>query len=183
MAGPPERELSASAASVVIFGLGPFGLSMARELTGRGVTVLGVDFDPVAIRHARAAGLEAVFGDASDPEQLTHLPLTRADWVVSALPAHGTGPAHDEPAQILLHGLRDLEGVASRPPPPASGRPDHSPAWPSTSSCIPTATPRGWRPGCWEAAGRTAPRRRTASPSTPPRIPPGNGNFRFELSR
>jgi len=91
----------------VIFGLGRYGLALASELTHKGSRVLGVDFDPVAVSYARRAGHEAVFGDATDPEFLAHLPLAHADWAISTLPQHETGVTHDDSRRSLLRGLRD----------------------------------------------------------------------------
>ncbi len=93
---------------VLIFGLGRYGLAIASELKNDGVRVLGVDFDPVAVSYARRAGHEAVFGDATDPEFLAHLPLTRTGWAISTLPQHETGVTHDDTRRSLLRGLRDL---------------------------------------------------------------------------
>lgn len=52
---------------VVLFGLGRYGSGIAAELERRGLRVLGVDFDPVAVRHARTRGIDALFGDAAIP--------------------------------------------------------------------------------------------------------------------
>jgi len=60
---------------VMVFGLGRYGMGIASELRDAGKRVLGVDFNPVAVQHARRAGFTAVFGDATDPDFLTQLPL------------------------------------------------------------------------------------------------------------
>ncbi len=93
---------------VVIFGVGRYGLGIARELQKAGKRVLGVDFSPVAVRYAREQGFDVVFGDATDPELLGHLPLTGTQWAVSAVPEHDTGITHDDPRRGLVHALRDL---------------------------------------------------------------------------
>lgn len=93
---------------VILFGLGRYGLAIARALEKDGKTVLGVDFSPEAVRFAKACGLEAVFGDASDPEFLSHLSVESADWLVLAVPEHATGLTHYDPRRTLLRTARDL---------------------------------------------------------------------------
>lgn len=70
---------------VILFGLGRYGTIMARELIDRGRTVLGVDFDPQAVKASNAGGIPAVFGDAEDPEYLGSLPLAYVKWVVCSI--------------------------------------------------------------------------------------------------
>jgi len=93
---------------VILFGLGRYGLAIARALEKDGKTVLGVDFSPEAVRFAQARGLKAVFGDASDPEFLSHLSVESADWLVLAVPEHATGLTHFDPRRTLLRTARDL---------------------------------------------------------------------------
>jgi Kef-type K+ transport system membrane component KefB len=93
---------------VILFGLGRYGLGIAAALRDSGKQILGVDFSPVAVRQARALGYDAVFGDATDPEFLAHLPLNQADWLVMAVPEHDVGVTHDDPRHSLLRTARDL---------------------------------------------------------------------------
>jgi len=93
---------------VVLFGLGRYGLGIATALRDGGKRILGVDFSPEAVRHARAQGFDAVFGDATDPEFLAHLPLKSAVWLVLAVPEHDTGLTHDDPRHALLKAVREL---------------------------------------------------------------------------
>ena len=92
----------------VVIGLGRYGAQIATALEGAGRRVLGVDFSPTAVAHARAAGLETIYGDATDPDFLAHLPLDGVDWVVSAVPEHDVGVTHDDPRRALLRHLHDL---------------------------------------------------------------------------
>jgi hypothetical protein len=92
---------------VVVFGLGRYGLAIAEELREAGSRVLGVDFSPVAVRHARACGFEALYGDASDPEFLGHLRLEGVAWAVAAVPEHDTGITHNDARHTLIHALRE----------------------------------------------------------------------------
>ena len=98
---------------VIVFGLGRYGSAIAQELSKAGQRVLGVDFNPLAIRHAQALDIDVVFGDATDPEFLAHLPLQGAGWVISAVPEHDTGITHDDPRRSLMRSLADL-GFAGR---------------------------------------------------------------------
>ena len=103
-----ETRTSTARHNVILFGMGRYGIGIARELIRSGQSVLGVDFSPVAVRNARQQGFDVVYGDATDPEFLAHLPLHDADWVVSAVPEHDTGLTHDDPRRSLLRALKDL---------------------------------------------------------------------------
>jgi len=92
---------------VIIFGLGRYGFGMARELSRQGYSVLGVDFDPVAVRYAKEQGVETLFGDATDPEFIAHLPLSGVQWIVAAVPDGETGLHHDDPRRSLVGALRE----------------------------------------------------------------------------
>ncbi|MBU2487045.1 MAG: cation:proton antiporter [Alphaproteobacteria bacterium] len=103
---------------VVLFGLGRFGTAIGMRLQKRGVRVLGVDFNPLAVRRWRELGLETEFGDATDPEFVAELPLSRADWVVSTVPIHPTGLSHEDTRTTLIQlarssGFRGRVAVAS----------------------------------------------------------------------
>ncbi|MEO1040244.1 MAG: cation:proton antiporter family protein [Pseudomonadota bacterium] len=93
---------------VIIIGLGRYGLGIAEAIQAGGKRVLGVDFSPGSVRYARARGIDAVFGDATDPEVVAHLPIDEAEWVVSAVPEHDTGVTHDDVRRSLIRHLRDL---------------------------------------------------------------------------
>ena len=93
---------------VILFGLGQYGLGIAGALRDQGKQVLGIDFSPEAVRHARAQGFDTLFGDATDPEFLAHLPLGKARWLVLAVPEHHTGLTHDDPRRALLRAAQDL---------------------------------------------------------------------------
>jgi len=71
---------------VIVFGLGRFGMNILRELTQRGRSVLGVDFDPDLVHRLREDGYVVVYGDAEDPEFTLTLPLSQAKWVISSMP-------------------------------------------------------------------------------------------------
>ncbi len=93
---------------VILFGLGQYGLGIAGALRDQGKQVLGIDFSPEAVRHARSQGFDTLFGDATGPEFLAHLPLGKARWLVLAVPEHHTGSTHDDPRRALLRAAQDL---------------------------------------------------------------------------
>jgi Kef-type K+ transport system membrane component KefB len=73
-------------ADAIVFGLGRYGRRVADQLSGGGIRVLGVDFDPeVLADRSPATGLQVVFGDASDGDFIAHLPTPGARLVLSAL--------------------------------------------------------------------------------------------------
>lgn len=107
--------------TVIIFGLGRFGTAIGLRLQKRGIKVLGVDFNPLAIRRWRELGLETEFGDATDPELVAELPLARAEWIVSTVPLHPTGLSHEDTRTTLIQltrtsGFRGRVAVASHHP-------------------------------------------------------------------
>ncbi|AJE46753.1 cation:proton antiporter [Celeribacter indicus] len=87
---------------IVLFGLGRFGTAIGMRLRKRGIRALGVDFNPLAVRRWRGLGLEAEFGDATDPQFVSDLPLPRAEWIVSTVPAHPTGLTHEDTRATLI---------------------------------------------------------------------------------
>jgi Kef-type K+ transport system membrane component KefB len=104
-----EAPAMAEGADVVVMGLGRYGSGIARRLEERGLSVLGVDFDPETLRRRRAAGLKAVYGDASDLEFVAHLPLGGTTWVVSAIPPGAGGLTHEDHRVALLDALRERQ--------------------------------------------------------------------------
>jgi Kef-type K+ transport system membrane component KefB len=111
----PHEDAPESAAGypVILFGLGRFGTAIALRLKHRNIKVLGVDFNPQAVRRARTLGIDAEFGDGTDPEFVATLPLSRADWLVSTVPVHATGVSHDD-ARLTLIQLTRAAGFGGR---------------------------------------------------------------------
>ncbi len=91
---------------VLLLGLGRYGRRIGLGLASRGLRPLGVDFDPEALRQWRALGFDGVFGDASDPEMLAHLPLLGVKAVVSALPRERGAITEADPHAVITRALR-----------------------------------------------------------------------------
>jgi len=98
---------------VLIFGVGRFGSAIGQRLQRQGLTALGIDFNPAAVRRWRALGLEAEFGEATDAEFLASLPLRNVRWAVSTIPVHLTSVTHDDTRRAIVQGLR-AAGFAGR---------------------------------------------------------------------
>ena len=90
----------------VIFGLGRYGCRIGNKLHDKGYRVLGIDFDPEALTNWRRMGLEASYGDATDPEFVAHLDLTGVQAVVSAVPRDRGALTEADPQLAMLHGLK-----------------------------------------------------------------------------
>jgi Kef-type K+ transport system membrane component KefB len=104
---PSEADAhEASRYKVIIFGLGRFGTAIGLRLKKRGIRVLGADFNPEAVRRWRDLGLEADFGDASDPEFVADLPFRGAEWMVATVPIHPTGLSHEDTRRTLIQLAR-----------------------------------------------------------------------------
>lgn len=91
---------------IILFGLGRFGTAIGLRLKDRGIRVLGLDFNPLAVRRWQELGLEAQFGDATDPEFVRDLPLHHAAWVVLTVPQQAIGLSHEDARGTLLQLLR-----------------------------------------------------------------------------
>ena len=90
----------------VVFGLGRYGCRIGARLQEQGYRVLGIDFDPEALTHWRRLGLDAMYGDATDPEFVAHMDLTDVQAVVSAVPRDRGALTEADPQLALLHGLK-----------------------------------------------------------------------------
>lgn len=97
---------SANDYDILIFGLGRFGTAIGMRLKNKGLRVLGIDFNPLAVRRWRQLGLETEYGDATDPEFVAALPLGHAQWVVSTIPVHPTGLSHEDTRKTLVQLTR-----------------------------------------------------------------------------
>ncbi|WP_159820105.1 cation:proton antiporter [Colwellia sp. 20A7] len=91
---------------VIIFGLGRLGTAIAMRLKEQGISVLGIDFNPAAIKHWRLLGLECEYGDATDAEFIIELPLNHANWVVSTIPHLHTGLSSEDIRRTVIQLTR-----------------------------------------------------------------------------
>jgi Trk K+ transport system NAD-binding subunit len=98
---------------VLLFGLGRFGTAIGLRLQKRGIRVLGIDFNPQALKRWRELGLDSEYGDATDPEFVTDLPLDKAEWVLSTMPSQPTGLSHED-SRITLIQLTRTSGFVGR---------------------------------------------------------------------
>ncbi len=92
---------------VIIFGLGRYGNAMAQEFQERGAKVLGIDFDPAAIKNAEKSVVSIIYGDASDPEFAAGLPLETTKIIVFAFHHYFTGPLITDLRRTLAKILRE----------------------------------------------------------------------------
>ncbi|MFN3514073.1 MAG: cation:proton antiporter [Phenylobacterium sp.] len=93
---------------VVVFGLGRYGGALGRHLAASGRRVFGIDISPHAVRRWRDEGYEGAYGDLSDPEFLTTLPLAQARWVIATMRLRDTGVGHADARIVLIQQLREL---------------------------------------------------------------------------
>ncbi len=90
----------------IVFGLGRYGHRIGERLKKKGFRVLGIDFDPEAIESWRRFGMDAAYGDATDPEFVASLELLNVKAVVSAIPRERGALTEADPQLSLLHGLQ-----------------------------------------------------------------------------
>jgi len=98
---------------VILFGLSGLGSAIAERLAHKNVPMLAVDLDPAVVREWQLRGVDAVYGDVTDPEYLLGLPLASAPWVVTTLRHHGPYLNMPDPRQTLLKVL-NAEGFDGR---------------------------------------------------------------------
>jgi nucleoside-diphosphate-sugar epimerase len=98
---------------VLIVGCGYVGLPLGAELVRLGHEVFGLRRSATAENELKAAGIQPLFGDVTQPETLAKLPQN-FDWVVNCVAAGGDA---DDYRQIYLQGTRNLiEWLAPNPP-------------------------------------------------------------------
>jgi Kef-type K+ transport system membrane component KefB len=105
----PLREMAAETQTdsarhtqAIVFGLGRYGARLFEQMHASGVAVVGVDFDPEAVRALQGRGLPVLFGDGEDPDFLETLPLRQARWVITTFPQW-------ESNRALLHALHEVK--------------------------------------------------------------------------
>lgn len=91
---------------VIILGLGRLGTAIALGLRDKGIKVLGLDFNPTAIKQWNSLGLATEYGDVTDAEFVTELPLRQAQWIVSTIPQHHTGLTLEDTRKTVIQLTR-----------------------------------------------------------------------------
>jgi Kef-type K+ transport system membrane component KefB len=126
----PTREPSEDPAvtghdhDVIVIGLGRYGGAIAQLLRDQGNRVLGIDFNPAAVRRWRAEGIDTVYGDIADPEFVAALPVAGVHSVVCAVREHELGLVQADPRPGLIQTLR-ANGYDG-PIAVAANRPEHA---------------------------------------------------------
>ena len=70
----------------IVVGAGRMGKAVISGLRERGATLLVVDLDPKALEQARSFGADTLYGDISEPEFVSELPLHETTVFISAVP-------------------------------------------------------------------------------------------------
>ncbi|WP_229817161.1 NAD-binding protein [Thalassotalea profundi] len=76
------------------------------QLKEKGIRVLGIDFNPSAIKHWKSLGLDCEYGDSTDAEFIIDLPLNHASWVVSSIPHIHTGLSSEDNRKTVIQLTR-----------------------------------------------------------------------------
>ncbi len=95
---------------VIIAGYGRVGQTVAKRLSAHGIGHIAVDRDPYSVARARARGEPVFFGDATRPDVLEALHVSRARAVVVAL----SDPAAATRLVGLLHYILPDRPVMAR---------------------------------------------------------------------
>ncbi|MBU2884288.1 cation:proton antiporter [Gilvimarinus agarilyticus] len=102
----PTEHHSGNTCPVIVFGLGRLGTAIASRLQAQNINVLGVDFNPAAIKRWNYLGLDTAYGDVTDAEFIADLPLRHAKWVVSTVPHHHTGINSEDTRRTIVQLTR-----------------------------------------------------------------------------
>jgi Kef-type K+ transport system membrane component KefB len=91
---------------IILFGLGRYGTALAERLIRDGFFILAVDFNPDEVRRWREQGHDVVYGDASDQEFISNLPLQGVRCVISTMAQHDLGLTYEDPRLVLIDELK-----------------------------------------------------------------------------
>lgn len=92
--------------SIIIFGLGRFGTALGTRLKNKNQTILGIDFNPDAVKKWQQLGIDAHYGDATDAEFIAELPIRNAEWIIATYPPHLTGLSYEDARVTLIQLCR-----------------------------------------------------------------------------
>ncbi|MEX1012118.1 MAG: cation:proton antiporter family protein [Waddliaceae bacterium] len=91
---------------VIVFGLGRYGIALGINLKKANFNVLGIDYDPIAVKRWQSLGFDSLFGDVSDYESLMKLSLVGVKFVISAIPYNRMQLMQEDPQQVLIESLK-----------------------------------------------------------------------------
>ncbi len=101
-----HAEESGEPVDIIVFGLGRFGGQLLKRLADAGFQVLGVDLDPVTVRAWKSQGFPVRYGDVTEPEFWSELPLSQARWIVLAVPYGTSRLTETDPHGGLMMALK-----------------------------------------------------------------------------
>lgn len=104
-----ERHESDLTNHVILIGFGPSGRHAGEELVRYDWPALVIDLRPANVDLARSIGLDAVLGDATNPDVLLHHGLTKAAALVITIPDHRSIV---QISQVARHLSPDIEIIA-----------------------------------------------------------------------
>ena len=81
-----DEERQAHPYDAIVVGAGRMGSDIVSGLVARKAVLLVIDIDPQALRRVRKLGVDTLYGDVSDPEFSSHLPLNETETVICAVP-------------------------------------------------------------------------------------------------
>jgi Kef-type K+ transport system membrane component KefB len=81
-----DEERQAHPYDAIVVGAGRMGSEIVSGLVARKAVLLVIDIDPQALRRVRKLGVDTLYGDVSDPEFSSHLPLNETETVICAVP-------------------------------------------------------------------------------------------------
>jgi len=85
-----DEEAQAARYDAIVIGAGRLGGAVVEGLLSRDARLLIVDQNPTALKELRDRGLETLYGDVTEPEFASSLPLHEADAVICAVPERTT---------------------------------------------------------------------------------------------
>lgn len=104
--GDAASRMKSLGGHLIVVGFGPAGRAVTRRAYSAGATVVVIDLNPTSVLAARAAGMRAYVGDASNPDLLRLVAVNEADALVVTLPDHRLGVGVIVEARALAPKLR-----------------------------------------------------------------------------
>jgi len=92
---------------VLLIGLGRYGVKIGNSMEVAGLSVLGVDFDPAALQHWMEGNRPGIYGDVTDRDFVSHLPLSHCRVILVTIPGQSADLTSAEPIRAILEAFRD----------------------------------------------------------------------------